>query len=57
MLIIRSEFHRLYSFPNNGQWSIKYVGNNKMSTFLDKIKNRRTIYAIGKNVALDHTKI
>ncbi|WP_436462800.1 nitroreductase family protein [Acinetobacter seifertii] len=28
-----------------------------MSTFLDKIKNRRTIYAIGKNVALDHTKI
>ncbi|HHP5006958.1 TPA: nitroreductase family protein, partial [Acinetobacter baumannii] len=21
-----------------------------MSTFLDKIKNRRTIYAIGKNV-------
>ncbi|MFI8039650.1 nitroreductase family protein, partial [Acinetobacter baumannii] len=24
-----------------------------MSTFLDKIKNRRTIYAIGKNVALD----
>lgn len=28
-----------------------------MSTFLDKIKNRRTIYAIGKNVALDRTKI
>ncbi|MGK3626186.1 nitroreductase family protein, partial [Acinetobacter sp. A11] len=26
-----------------------------MSTFLDKIKNRRTIYAIGKNVALDRT--
>jgi predicted oxidoreductase (fatty acid repression mutant protein) len=28
-----------------------------MTSFLDKIKNRRSIYAIGKNVALEQAEI
>ena len=35
----------------------EYQNKENLMSFLDQIKQRRTIYAIGKNVALDNSKI